>query len=345
MLTRPISRPISRSITRSATPLLAAAALLLAAAAPASAQYTDLRVFGDSLSDGGNNNLAFFGLTGPNPDSPTFIPSLPYANGIPGVLPTYSNGPVWVNAFAAGLGLPLTAAPSLAGGGNNAFGGARTTVDGTFPPGFPPSVQTQLSGYLTGNAVSPTALYVIAVGGNDVRDVGTAVAGGADLVSTTLAAANAYATAVSGMVGTLRGAGAAHVVVWNVPDVGRTPSAGSGVGPAAAAASFISGTFNSFLATALAGSGATIFDTFGLINTIVADPSAYGFGNVTQACGFAGNACDPATALFWDGIHPTAFAQGVIAQQMLTAVPEPGAVWLFMAGLAGMGVIARRRRA
>lgn len=322
-----------------------ATAVLGASSGALASPFSSVFVFGDSLSDGGNNFLALGNLTGPNPTSATFIPSLPYASGVPGALPTYSNGPSWVSAFAFGLGLPASSTPSLAGGGNNAFGGARTTANGAPPLGFPPSAQTQLNGYLAANTVSPTAVYVLAVGGNDVRDVGTAVAGGADLVATTTAAASAYASAMAGMVGTLRSAGATRVVVWNVPDVGRTPSAGSGVGPAAAAASFISSTFNSFLAGALAGSGAQIFDTFGLINTIVANPAANGFVNVTQACGFAGNGCDPATALFWDGIHPTAYAQGVIAQRMLLAVPEPETYALMALGLLAVVAAARRRRA
>jgi outer membrane lipase/esterase len=329
--------------------LLGATALSLAVVATpvAAFPYSNAFIFGDSLSDGGNNNLSFGGLTGPNPTSATFIPSLPYANGIPGVLPTYSNGPVWVNAFAAGLGLPAAAAPSLGGGGNWAYGGARTTVNGDPPLNFPPSVLTQLNSYLATNTVSPTALYVLAVGGNDVRDVGTAVAGGADLVSTTLAGANAYASAMAGMVSTLRTAGAQNIIVWNVPDVGRTPSAGAGVGPAAAAATFISSTFNSFLAGALAGSGAQIFDTFGFINTVVANPATYGLTNVTQACGFAGNGCDAATALFWDGIHPTAYAQSLIASQILAvAVPEPASLLLLAFGvLALLGWHARRSAA
>ena len=150
---------------------------------------------------------------------------------------------------------------------------------------------------------------------------------------------------MAGMVGMLRAAGATNIIVWNVPDVGKSPSAGSGVGPVADAASFISSTFNSFLAGALAGSGAQIFDTFGLINTIVANPVDYGFSDVTKACGFVGNGCDAATALFWDGIHPTAYAQGIIANQMLAAVPEPATYAMFAFGLAGLLAWSRRRAA
>ncbi len=306
--------------------------------------YSGLYVFGDSLSDSGNNYLTLGGLTGPNPTSNSFIPSLPYAPSH-----TYSNGPTWVSSFASGLGLGSYGAPSLAGGGNYAYGGARMSVDGTgFPPfipaPFPASVQTQLNSYLGTGAASASALYVIAGGGNDVRDVGAAVSGGADLVTATLAGATAYAASAAQMVGSLQAAGAAHIVVWNVPDVGKTPASGAGVGSTAAAASFIAGTFNSFLSTALAGSGAQIFDVYGLIDTIVANPAGYGFGNVTQACGFAANGCNAGTALFWDGIHPTAYAQGFVANAMLSAVavPEPASVLLMAVGV--LALVARQRR-
>src|SRR5271170_5974004 len=65
--------------------------------------------FGDSLSDAGN---VFIGSGGT-------IPGFPYFDG------QFSNGPVWLETLAAGLGLaPLT--PSLAGGTDYAYGAAET---------------------------------------------------------------------------------------------------------------------------------------------------------------------------------------------------------------------------
>lgn len=331
--------------------VLAAASLCAQAALAVPTSFSALYVFGDSLSDSGNNNLVFGGLTGPAPTSNGFIPSLPYAASPVGAYrPTYSNGPTWVTSFAAGLGLPASSsAPTLAGGTNYAFGGARMTVNGTgvppfVPPPFPASLQTQLNGYLSTTPVSSTALYVIAGGGNDVRDVGDAVAANpGNIVALTTAGATAFATSAAQMVGTLRAAGASNIVVWNVPNVGLTPAAGAGVGPAAGAASFISGAFNSALTVALAGSGAQIFDVSGFLGSVVANPASFGMTNVTQACGFAGNGCNASTALFWDGIHPTAYAQTLVAGAMLAAVPEPSSMLMLAVGVCAL--LAWRRRA
>ncbi|MEO6032485.1 MAG: hypothetical protein ABIP61_11385, partial [Burkholderiaceae bacterium] len=82
--------------------LLAAGALALATFVSMPAQagpYSGLFVFGDSLSDSGNNFLA--GLYDPTQTitGNSYVPSNTYApNG------TYSNGPVWADYFASILG-------------------------------------------------------------------------------------------------------------------------------------------------------------------------------------------------------------------------------------------------
>ncbi len=325
--------------------MVAAAALALIglpAHAVLAAGHSGVYVFGDSLSDNGNNLLALgAGGAGQVITGNSYIPSLPYASG------AYSNGPVWFNGFATGLGLPSYAVPSLAGtgGGDYAYGGARTNREGDFG-GFPPSLPTQLNGFLgAGPGVSPTAIYVIAGGGNDVRDVGAAIAMGADPITATTAAATAYATKTATMVGQLEAAGAtpSNIVVWNVPNLGLAPASLAGGPIVAGGATNIANAFNGALTFALAGRGVTTFDIFGLITTVVANPGAYGLTNVSDACGFAGNNCDPATALFWDGIHPTAAGHALVASAMLAAVPEPAAVWMFMAGLLTLGALRLRR--
>jgi outer membrane lipase/esterase len=117
----------------------------------------------------------------------------------------------------------------------------------------------------------------------------------------------------------------------------------SGVGTSVASA------FNAALAVRLSGEAGVIpFDIFGVVGGVVANPGAYGLTNVTDACGAVVNACSSSlsTALFYDGIHPTAVGQSIIATAMINtvaaAVPEPS-TWLMLA--AGVAVLVVRRRA
>jgi outer membrane lipase/esterase len=319
--------------------LLPALALFVAAlaSAPASAgPYDTLVVFGDSLSDNGNN--AATGLVDPLQviTGNTYIPSKTYAPG------TYSNGPVWASDFAAMIGLPL--GPSLAGGTDFAFGGATTGAPGSGPNGFPFSLLVQTGQYLTatGNHASANGLYVIAGGGNDARDALAAIGGGAEIPATILATATSFAANVGTMVDALQAAGAQHIVVWDAPNVGLAPAVvASGAG---ALATFLTASMNDALAARLAGEpGVTTFDIFGLGTRIAANPALFGFTNVSDACGAnVGANCNQYA--YWDGIHPTAATHRLIADAFaVTAVPEPETWALVVCGLAALGAFSRRR--
>ena len=90
----------------------------------------------------------------------------------------------------------------------------------------------------------------------------------------------------------------------------------------------------------------TLFDLFGTISSFVANPAAFGFANVTDACGAIAG-CDPSTSLFWDGIHPTSAGHALLAQEMFVAtVPEPADYMLMLGGLVVIGrFVGVRRRA
>ena len=318
-------------------------ALVVAVAAfagsPASAgPFSSLVVFGDSLSDNGNNKLA--GLYAPDQviTDNTYVPTSTYLAG------TYSNGPVWASDLAAMIGVPLL--PSLAGGGDFAFGGATTGTPGSGPDGFPYSLLVQAGQYLaaTGNVASPTALYVVAGGGNNVRAALDEIRGGADIPTTIAATAASFAANVGTIVDQLQAAGAQHIIVWDTPNVGLAPAVVAGGG--AALGTFLAGTMNAALATRLSGeAGVSTFDIFGLGTSIALNPALYGFSNVNDACGAIALAnCDQYA--YWDGIHPTAATHRVIAEAFLTtAVPEPETWLLFVGGLAAFGATARRRAA
>jgi len=102
-----------------------ALACLPAAASP----YTSMVVFGDSLSDSGNDAILLGGSKTQTITGNTYIPGAPYAT--PTSSGTFSNGPVWASDAASALGVPLK--PSLAGGTNFAFGGATTGGPGPIP--------------------------------------------------------------------------------------------------------------------------------------------------------------------------------------------------------------------
>lgn len=329
--------------------LVLVAALATVGLCGQAAAFTGLYVFGDSLSDSGNNALLIGSAPGQVVTGNTYVPSQPYGMG------AYSNGQTWVNTFAAGLGLSI--APSLGGGGNYAYGGARTVLNGSdvpVLPGFPPSATTQLlggpsalpymNGYLTPLASVPaTALYVIAIGGNDVRDLSVSVALGTTSPAAVPGLAAAYATAVGNMVDALQAKGAQNIVVWGAPNVGATPAALTG-GPAfAGLATNISAAFSGALQARVAGeAGVTFFNVFNTTSAIVANPGAFGLSNVTDACG-AVLGCNPSQYLFWDGIHPTSAGHALIASAMLAAVPEPSSMLMLAVGICGL--LAWRRRA
>lgn len=316
----------------------AACAMTLAASAvPSPSPFAGLVIFGDSLSDSGNNFNLFGGLTTPNSAivDNGFIPTFPYA--VSGV---YSNGPVWATDFAADLG--LSAAPSRSGGTNYAYGGATTGA------GSPtPSLTAQMGQYLslTGNVAQSNFLYVVAGGGNNARhaldDIAADPGSFASIISN---ASFAFAAEVVNIVDTLQGAGAQHIVVWNAPNLGVAPAVLAQGTDAVGLATATVQTMNGVLAASLSGkAGVTTFDIFGLVGGVIADPGASGLSNVTNAC--VQGACDASTYLFWDGIHPTAKGHELIANAMVAAVvPEPQTYALFAVGLMVLGLSARRRR-
>lgn len=350
---------------------LAMFVLVLLAVVTVQAQaYSTMFVFGDSLSDNGNNALLLPGFFIPQTVAPfdhdapaPLIPVGTYAGSN-----NYSNGQVWADYLAGSLGLALT--PSLAGGNNFAFGGARTGAVGVSDdPGLTPTLITQAQGAVARGlgALPGDALYAVWGGGNDLRALGAEFGAGLaspdDVVraQSALALQNGIAASINNLtttLTTLASAGARDFLIMNLPDLGLTPIARflDTIAPGTRdVLTGLSGLFNQKLGDLVAGaSGApgfsvTLLDVFALNHASVDNP-APGV-NVTDACtsqnAFTG-CSDPDNFVYWDGVHPTTATHAVIAAAALNAlqpVPVPASLPLAMGGVVMLFSMARRRRA
>ncbi|MBK4737603.1 SGNH/GDSL hydrolase family protein [Noviherbaspirillum pedocola] len=337
-----------KGLAHRALALLLGSMLALLSTTAFAGPFTSLVVFGDSLSDSGNDAFVFDNVLGPplpagslrTPvpiPSQDFIPNFPYASG------RYSNGPVWAERLASGLG--VTATPSMAGGSDFAFAGSRSGPSGS---SFPYSLQDQAAMFLgqtAGKAPSDT-LYALQVGGNDLRDAFAALVAGKDpvpLLSSSI-------SNIDAVFARLAAAGAEHFLVLNAPDLGAAPAI-TALGPqASAAASGIAAEFNGALESSLAQLAASqasdlrLLDLFDLQTEIFSNPSRYGFSDLASACAFSASCiANPSAAFFWDGVHPTATVHAIVAGAALALIPLPDTTLLLAIGLPVL-VIARRRR-
>jgi phospholipase/lecithinase/hemolysin len=301
-----------------------ASALMAAAIVPATAetQFDRIVVFGTSLSDSGNA-FALRGDVNVPPDylvDPFLVPTAPYARGGH----HFSNGATWVEQFARPLGLAGSVKPafmnSSAGAANYAVAGARAYEDGVNL-----NLSAQVGAFLQGaGGVAPAGrLYVIEMGGNDIRDALVAFAGGGNGAPVLQQAVASIAQNIQ----TLYAAGARTFLVWRPPNVGSTPAIRTldQIRPGAAQlATSITQAFNAGLdgavaqLSALPGIRMVRLDAYALLNDISSHPAAFGLTNVTSACitpGIPPFTCDsPDEYLFWDGIHPSRAVHAITAQ-------------------------------
>jgi len=290
--------------------------------------FSGIVVFGTTLSDSGNA-FVLLGEAGTPPDyemGPFLIPTLPYARGGHHV----SNGATWIEQFGKSRGLGGSVRPALQGSAhatNYAVGAARARdVANNF------TLTLQVTTFLldSGGVADPDALYVIEMGGNDVRDAfAVALAGGNgnQIITDAL-------NSILVNVNRLYNAGARQFLVMNVPNIALTPAVRALVPDAFVPATAATLAFNLGLSapvvgvldqlSALPGSSFQLLDAFQLLNDITADPTAFGLTNVEDACvtpNIPPFKCDkPDEFLFWDGIHPTKVAHALLAEEAATVL-------------------------
>jgi cholinesterase len=252
--------------------------------------FEGITVFGDSLSDTGN------------------------AAGAP-----FSNGPVWVEHVARHFSLSVD--PAISGGTNHAVGGARA-----YEPGSPHNLRAQVDTWLAEEPDRETvqrSLFIIYGGANDLL----AAVYGQDPVVLAMNAVRVLGT----IADDLASAGTRHILVANLPDLARVPAVRQ-YGPSVSQiATRTTISFNQALDQTLDGvearHGVRIlrFDVFSLAERVFHDPEVLGVPgiDVTTPCQDNGRICfNPDRHIFWDHVHPTAFAHARLARAALEVLTD-----------------------
>jgi phospholipase/lecithinase/hemolysin len=294
--------------------ILLATPLLLKAQAPA---FTQVIVFGDSLSDDGNIAHRARDAVGFSYPSSNFNYSDYRFTDDTNTTPAANlyRGTWHEQLEQTFLGLAV-ATNSLDGGTDYAFGGAttrdgtqdRTIIDNPFPFGGGnvhitiDNMGKQITDYLAGHATDANALYILWGGGNDLFDDYSA-----QNVTNT-------ATRVGLLIIRLANAGARNFLVPNVPPLGAVPNSFGDPNRVAGldqASANYRNQLNSAVGSVVsgfAGNGITIhiytFDVWLDVIRVLGQPANYNFINtVDPAQGQSG--VNPDQYLFWDDIHPT----------------------------------------
>ena len=312
--------------------------------------YSQLVVFGDSFSDTGNVFTLYPGTAA----APNYY------------MGRFSNGPNYVDALAAGLGLRSTA--SLLGGTNFAYGAADTSP--SQPPSSVAGVQVtpaftqQLATYFasTGGAADPDALYVVQSSLNDVLGGLRALTGtdGSAAASYLAGIASTEASNIASIENQLVAAGARNLLTLNVPNLALEPvtqaSGYSGLPNEAALAGAAAQAANAGITSALGASPPgvrrSLVDLYALTSQIVSNPSALGFTSVSPCNTGIGNSAGTALCMpgdqdnhvFFDTIHYSSHANGLFAAAALQAVPEPASS-LALLGIGLVSLMGWRRSA
>jgi len=262
--------------------------------------YSEIYVFGDSLSDTGR----LFEAIG--------LPSAPYYDG------HSSNGPLWIEYLAATLS--LTYNPQT----NYAWAGALSGTTNVWSEKYPDTelwgLQPQIDSYIAQNlAADSKALYVVWVGGNDFQG---------DMTNPQQTISTAITNIVTAVT-KLRQHGAQHILVPNLPDLGKIPRGLASGNSALLSQLAIS--FNQGLAENLQALNVIQIDMPAAFDVItdaqtIFDPTYPNLTNFTDACldTSSSTRCDtPNNYLYWDELHPSTVGHQAIALFFYASVAEP----------------------
>jgi len=286
--------------------------------------YSQIFVFGDSLSDSGSSFALTLGAVPPEP---------PYFAG------RFSNGLVTVEYLSENLGLTLDPYFDDGVGNNFAVGGATTGTGNTnndeiapfLPEVILPGTSEQINAYehsLEDSHADPDALHIVWAGANDFLDyLGDVIpADPAILVETGIDNTINNVTHLADL-------GAENIVVPNLPSLGSLPFSAEFQDEATA----LTIAYNGGLSLALdnLNLSETSLETevvevniFAANENIFANPEQFGLSNVTDPFLLSGLEPSQTTGFFfWDLFHPTtevhALFGDTVAQTIDEEIPQP----------------------
>lgn len=296
--------------------------------------YSDIFIFGDSLSDTGN--LQVFSQN-------------------PGIPARFTNGPIAVEILAEKLGLQVSNALHLTGaqyGNNFAVAGAIALDEDDNESTYDINLPTQINSYLAFNQyqADQDALYIVMIGGNDIRSAREIFIegewGAVFDASKRLTQAN---ESIEQQLFKLIAAGAQNILLVNAPSIGAIPETDI-------IAEQLSNDANSFrdqfvvkhlenianlltldfnhqlkrIAKKVSRESGVKIKRFNLFRHFKKLSKKYlenGFTNNTDACiyvitnnGAPNPECNLETFIFFDEIHPTAAVHALSAQALYEAL-------------------------
>ncbi|PON18333.1 hypothetical protein C2W62_08500 [Candidatus Entotheonella serta] len=284
------------------------------------AQFSQLYTFGDILSDTGN----FASVTLPFP--PPF-----FMNRV-------SNGPVAVETLAALLGLEASASLHLVGSaqGTN-YAVATATARGSEAIDLTAQVAAFMQNH--GDVAPPDALYMVMIGGNDVRDARDAEEAAAQEIITQAVAA------IAANIESVAAAGGLRFLVVNMADLGAIPETrldaeSTGMPSLIEVATLRTETFNQALADEVnrlrtdLGLKIALVDVFTNFRAVIDNAAAYDLDNVTDACFVIMNSmlnfhldCENGANfdafVFFDDFHTTAKINQIFGRLFHAFAPLP----------------------
>ena len=244
----------------------------------------------------------------------------------------FTNGLVWAEYLASDWHIPRPKR-SNSGGTDYAWGGARTGfgIDNLFGNRVP-TVGKQIEDYLGSHVPDASDLLIITGGWNDIAIYKSSVA---TIVSN-----------ISDHIATLAAAGGENFLMPNLVPLGFSPGIGVFGQPESLnqRAAMLNEQLPPVFESLESQLGITIYqdDFFGLIETVIATPSAFGLVNATDSAGQ--NAGRASVYLYWDDFHFTTAGHRILANSASEAIPEPDTHLLYMIGISVLWIAGRRWR-